>query len=479
MGKRFFIAAGGALDPERRKPPIGGSAYIIIDELSRSALVVDCGAYHLSEEELDRLNDALVSFDESQEYSMEVSGVRFPKFRSLISQPIPYDELDEEHIPNISLLKDMENIFCVATHGHHDHIGALPFLWRQYREKLHIFMTKPTFDICDWNWFDSLRIARREERQALFNRWDVNLMKKQIQCVNAGERVKAGPFTLDVFYAGHILGAIGVLVTMQNPRTTFFFSGDFSIKDQHTVRGAVFPDFHVDFLVTESTYAGKTSLPREQVESQLMADVRSKLEHGGKVLCPALATRVPELFAIFKRFGLADQYSLYIDGAGRELAELYSNHQAVDPSIMNHFIASSGDRNAIASSSTPLVVIAPSGMLAGGHAIRYLKAWAQDPRNLIALSSYQGPCSTGNRILVAPEGSTIRVDKGEYMNLNARVRNYALSGHADGEEIMQTIDHFNPQTAFLVHGDEGGMESIVADYGPRAIKTALNTFYGV
>lgn len=473
-----FIAFGGALDPKRERPPIGGSEYAFIDWDTRTALLIDCGAYHLSAKERERQSRALLA-PALPLFDHEILGKQSFPIWSKMGAITRYTE--ENDLPEISsndeeILHNMREIYVIASHGHADHIGALPYLKRRFPD-VRIMMSKETLEIALWSWYDSFRVAASEKRQMPFDAIDVRKIQKSIEFVAPHESVTAGSFHVEFFPAGHILGALCMKIT--HGSLSVFVSGDISFKDQRTRQGATIPVGKVDYVVSESTYAGNVGISREEAERRMLAHVRHTLTEGGKVLFPALAVgRSSEIFSILEAQGITKDYGVYLDGSACRLAKIYASHGALSSSIAQHFVDSLALRREILYSDRPLVVIAPSGMLSGGQAVRYTQAWAAYPRNLIALSSYQDPCSPGSRLLDIKRGEKVYF-YGKTLEFNAQVNNFTLSAHMDGSELVRMIEHFKPKKAFLVHGEESRIDSMIAKFGKSVEKTFVNKEYSL
>jgi ribonuclease J len=99
----------------------------------------------------------------------------------------------------------------VLTHGHEDHIGALPYLLRAH--KVPVFGTRLTLGI----------VRRRLEEHGLLS--DVDLRE-----VAPGERVQVGPFTVEFIYVSHSL-ADSVALAIETPRGVILHTGDFKIDE--------------------------------------------------------------------------------------------------------------------------------------------------------------------------------------------------------------------------------------------------------
>lgn len=113
-------------------------------------------------------------------------------------------------IPDFSYLIEnkhkVKGIFL--THGHEDHIGALPYLLKEI--KAPVYGTKLTLALCD----NKLREHR--------------LNDEELYCVSAGTIVNVGSFSVEFINVNHsIAGAVAFLVS--TPLGKIFISGDFKV----------------------------------------------------------------------------------------------------------------------------------------------------------------------------------------------------------------------------------------------------------
>ncbi len=114
-------------------------------------------------------------------------------------------------IPDISYLeKNCEKIRAIfLTHGHEDHIGAIPYMLRSIN--VPIYGTRLTLGI-------------------LKNKLEEHHLEKitQLNCIEAGSVTKAGVFSLEAIRVNHSI-ADSVAYSISTPVGTVIFSGDFKI----------------------------------------------------------------------------------------------------------------------------------------------------------------------------------------------------------------------------------------------------------
>ncbi len=114
-------------------------------------------------------------------------------------------------IPDFSyILSNKEKIKgLVVTHGHEDHIGAIPYLLKQFN--LPIYATKLTIGL----------IEGKLKEHKLTSSANLNV-------VNAGETVKLGKFSVEFIHVNHsIPDAVGFAI--KTPAGTVIQTGDFKI----------------------------------------------------------------------------------------------------------------------------------------------------------------------------------------------------------------------------------------------------------
>lgn len=108
----------------------------------------------------------------------------------------------------------------------------------------------------------------------------------------------------------------------------------------------------------------------------------------------------------------------------------------------------------------PIIIVASSGMAAGGRILQHLQARLPYPENTVLFVGYQGTGTlgkdlVGNKKLVHIHRDQIRVRAGiEYMS--------DYSGHADYNEILAWLRTFKkaPARTYLVHGEPEALAAL-------------------
>ena len=113
-------------------------------------------------------------------------------------------------IPDISYLeKNKEKVKAIfVTHGHEDHIGALPYVLKEIN--VPVYGTRLTLGLIE----NKLK--------------EHSLAKIKLQCVKPGDKVKLGSFKLDIIRTSHSI-ADAVALAIHTPVGTIVHTGDFKI----------------------------------------------------------------------------------------------------------------------------------------------------------------------------------------------------------------------------------------------------------
>lgn len=111
----------------------------------------------------------------------------------------------------------------------------------------------------------------------------------------------------------------------------------------------------------------------------------------------------------------------------------------------------------LARSGRPAVVIAASGMCAGGSIVNYLKALLGDPKHQVLFVGYQASGTPGRKIQkYGPQGGWVALD-GVHYPIRAGVESISgYSAHADQKDLLNFVRRMHrwPSKISLVHGQQ-------------------------
>ena len=351
-------------------------------------------------------------------------------------------------------IRDPEPDAVVVSHGHLDHVGAVPALLKGDRRPT-IHWTPPTAELartlardtlklhgnsplCPFSAEHVARLGEAEARHGYEEPFDV-----------AGG-VDCGGYEVTLFNAGHIPGSAHVLV--DDGETRLLYTGDFHTDDQRLVSGTTArPD--ADVVICEATYADVTHDERGTVERRWAERVKTTIWEGGTVVAPAFAIgRTQELMLV----AAANDLTPYVDGMGIEVTRMLGRHPEFlrDPEAFRRakgaarFVTGrDGQRERIAADNE--LIITTSGMLAGGPVHSYLPKIRGNPTNTVTLTGYQVEGTPGREL---QDHGRLAI-QGQVRPVSARVESYDFSAHADRGGLESFLDSYRDARVFVVHGD--------------------------
>jgi putative mRNA 3-end processing factor len=346
---------------------------------------------------------------------------------------------------------DVDPEAVVVTHGHLDHVGAIPSLLSgEARPPIH--WTPPTYELAQALARDTLKLHGNSP-MCPFTEEDVRRVTQVSETHGYGEPFQAAGHEVTLFDAGHIPGSAHVMV--DDGETRLLYTGDFHTADQRIVSGTTArPD--ADVVVTESTYSDVEHRDRGDIEREFVESVRTTIWEGGTVVVPAFAIgRTQEMLLICEAYDLP----CYVDGMGKRVTRMLRQYPDYvrDPEALRRATSHArfvtgrdGQRRRIVDSGT--VVVTTSGMLSGGPAMTYVPAIRSNPVNKITLTGYQVEGTPGRDLL---DTGSAEID-GRVMPVAAQVESYDFSAHADREGLLGFLDAYRDAEVLVNHGDRCG-----------------------
>jgi len=334
----------------------------------------------------------------------------------------------------------------VVSHGHLDHVGALPTLMNGFPP---VYGTPPTRELARTLCEDTLKLGTRR-----FGREDLMRLSQAWEDRDVDETFSPGTTGYDVTLreAGHIPGSSSVVV--DDGGTRLLYTGDLKTTPTRLLEPAADPPF-ADTVVVESTYFDHEHTDREALETGFVDSVRETLYEGGDVIIPVFAIgRTQEILMVLEEHDVP----CYVDGMGVDVLRTLRHHpdyvrdadalkraanhaREVDPSRRGRAL---GDGRA---------VVTTSGMMTGGPAMFYAKELYDNPANKICLTGYQVEGTPGRTAL---EQGRAEID-GTVLPLSAQVEMHDFSAHADGPGlrgyVRDAVDA-GAERVVAVHGDD-------------------------
>jgi metallo-beta-lactamase family protein len=371
----------------------------------------------------------------------------------------------------------------VLTHAHIDHSGYLPVLVKNgFTGK--IYCSSATKDLCSILLPDSGYLQEEEAKFAnkhgytkhqpavpLYTRADAERTLDHFRALDFRKQLKFGEEThMSLIPAGHILGA--TFVQFKHYGTTLLFSGDLGRQEDPVMHPPAVIQA-ADYLVLESTYGNRLHKKINPLD-ELSVIIKRTAERGGTVVIPAFAVGRAQHLLYFmyllKKDNRIPNIPIYLDSPmakdATEIFRKYTDLHRLNPELSQKvcevatYINSKEESIALDLETKPKIIISASGMLEGGRVLHHIRVFAPDARNTIVFAGYQaagtrGADMTGGKKEIKVFGETIAV--------NAEVEVLSnMSAHADYDEIMQWLSHFNhhPRKVFITHGEPEAAEAL-------------------
>jgi hypothetical protein len=380
------------------------------------------------------------------------------------------------NIPEFSI-QDLDAV--VVTHAHLDHSGFIPYLFYMGYEG-PVYCTPATRDLMFLLQWDYLDVAEREGKNLPYPRSYIKKLIKYVIPLDYGEVTDISPdIRLTLHNAGHILGSSIAHFHIGEGIYNLAYTGDFKFERSRLFEPANVRFPRLETLITEGTYGGSSDVQpsRREAERQLVGVINNTIKQKGKVLVPVFAVgRAQELMVALEEYmniGLLRRVPVFLDGMIWEATGIHTTypeylnkdlrdqifHKGRNPFLSDIFEKVTGtQKRAEVIDGEPCVVLATSGMLAGGPAIEYLKAFAENPRNSIVFVGYQSEGSMGRRIQKGwKEIPMSENGKTKVVQLNMQVNTVeGFSGHSDRNQLINYVRRLNPKPERFVvaHGEE-------------------------
>jgi len=384
----------------------------------------------------------------------------------------------------------LDNIKALlVTHCHIDHVGRIPFLLAAGFDG-PIYATQATAHLLPLVLEDAIKVG-------------VSRDKRLIQKVLARLASLLRPIPYDQWFdiegmpktkgrfrvAGHILGSAFIEIDAKGERV--LFSGDLGATYSPLLAAPKAP-YRADRVVIESTYGDKLHEGRRNRRKLLRKTIEQCLKNRGAVLIPAFSIgRTQELLYEIeeiihrKQVDWAD-LDVIIDSPlaakftahYRALSHLWDAEarrklsEGRHPLAFDQMITIDSHQAHVAcvkhikETGRPSIVIAASGMCAGGRILNYLKALLPDKRTDVLFVGYQAQGTPGRDIQTyGPKGGYVYLD-GERVDIRAGVHTISgYSAHADQGNLVRFVKRIyrKPHEIRIVHGDDEAKQALARE----------------
>ncbi len=413
---------------------VTGSKFLL--RTSSSATLVDCGLFQ---------------------------GLKELRLRNWVPFPVPPKEIDQ----------------VILTHAHIDHTGYLPRLHKEGFDG-PVYCTPSTAELLSLLLPDCGHLQEEDACYAapLFTADDGRETLRLLRPVDFARRVELGNGLAFTYHpTGHILGAGSLEI--QIGATRLWFSGDLG-RYHDEVMNPPAAGIKADYIFVESTY-GNRPHPDTDVSAGLAEVINRTAKRAGAVVIPAFAIgrtqtmlyhirrledsgRIPRLPVFIDSPMAVDASALYCKFGREANLKLDLTMTSDDCCTLRchetHFVQSVEDSKRINDLGKPAIIIAASGMAAGGRVVHHLANRLPDKRNTVLFVGFQAEGTRGRALL---DGAKELKIYGAFVPVKAEVVSISgLSAHGDQRDLMRWLSGFRhaPRQVFLVHGEEEGLNGL-------------------
>ena len=338
-------------------------------------------------------------------------------------------------IPDFSyLVKNAKKIVgMVITHGHEDHIGAIPYLLKQIQ--VPIYGTRLTLGLIE-------------------NKLKEHGLKAKFHIIKAGEKFKAREFKIEAIRTTHSI-ADAICLYIQTPAATLFHTGDFKIDytpiDGEPIDLAKFAEIGrrgVDLMLADSTNVlRKGYTASERVVGQTLDGIF--IEAKNRIIIATFSSNVHRVQKIVE---LAAKYGRKVAVSGRSMDNVVT--LASELGYLHFPAGTYVDLNKTRNIPDNQLVIITTG--SQGEPMSALSRMANDEHrsvklkkgDMVILSSTPVP---GNEKTVSSVVN--RLYEKEVEVIYNDIADIHVSGHACQEELKLIHTLIKPKFFMPVHGE--------------------------
>jgi ribonuclease J len=342
-------------------------------------------------------------------------------------------------VPNISCLKGKKKdiLGVVFTHGHYDHIGAVPYLIEK--------IWHPGFEMHASPLARGIIMRRQEDF--------TNLPKLNINEVKNGSKIKMGPFKIEFFHQNHnIPDNLGMFI--ETPVGNIVHTSDFKfdpspVNDMPTdiQKLKTLASKKVLLLMSDSTGAEEEghSLSEKTIEKNL-EEIFKKVN--GRIIAAtfsSLINRIQQMISLSEKYGRKVAIEGYSMRTNVEIGKVLGFIKAKKGTILKG--------KEINDYPDSKVTILCTGAQGEGSAVLMRIATKEHPY----LKLKKGDSVVLSSSVIPGNERTVQNLKDDILRQGCRVFHYKImdihaGGHAQKEELKEMIDIMKPSFFIPVHG---------------------------
>lgn len=361
-------------------------------------------------------------------------------------------------------LEGVEEVDAVfLSHAHMDHSGALAFFERK-RLGSRIYCTELTWTITKMLLSDARHLEQIRQVKPTFSEKDIERVEQDITFVEYDKEYSTqdGKVKFQYLNSGHIPGGASIVLKMEGKKV--LYTADMNTMETHLMVPSVVHKQcpSVDVLIIEGTYGSRNHPERAFTEEGFIKSIRTCMEGGGSVLIPVFGVgRSQEVLIILD--ALRGEYPIYLDGMARGLLD--ETLRSDDPYIRGTDVlrrmagyvkkVQRHDREGLLKKKNAIIV-STSGMVEGGPATFYARAFIEKKENFILLTGYQANGTRGRALF----DEHVFFEKGEAIPVRCHVRKFSFSAHLDRKALHRFMEAVEHKHLILQHGDADSLDAL-------------------
>lgn len=365
------------------------------------------------------------------------------------------------------------DVVCV-THAHADHIGRIPKLVKDGFTGV-IYSTPATQDLARVMLDDQCNImahnAQTKQEEPLYGKQDVQKAFTLWKTVPYHTMHEIGPgITMYCKDAGHILGS--AMIELSRNGRKIVFTGDLGnspslfLRDTETVTDA-------HYMVMESVYGDRNHESKETRRAKLTRIIKTTIAEKRTLIIPVFSLErtqdvlyeindlvesggikpIPVFIDSPLAIKVTDIYKKWVSEYKEDIQKRIAGGDDVFDFAKLKATARTEDSMRIQDIANPKIILAGSGMSAGGRIVAHEKHFLPDPHATILFVGYQAAGTLGRKI---QEGGRVVTIHGEEVVVRARIESVnGYSSHKDSDHLIEFVDKASAslKTVFVAMGE--------------------------
>ncbi len=352
--------------------------------------------------------------------------------------------------------------YLLVTHAHLDHVGRIPKLVKDgFKGK--IISTAPTKDLANLILDDTLQIiqskARRDGVLALFEKADLEKAFTLWSTVDLHTNFELGAgISVYARDSGHILGSAMFEVSDGKVKTAF--TGDLGNSPSLLLNDTEMLD-NPNYIIMESVYGDRNHEAKDERQRKLKEVINNTIVGKKVLIIPAFSLErtqmiLYEMNEFFEKNELP-QIPVFLDSPlAIKITKVYEQYKEyMNPKIQSEINGGDDvfkfprlkstqmtrDSERIDATPNPKIIMAGSGMSAGGRIVNHEKQHVGDEKALILLVGYQALGTLGRRL---EDGASEVQIHGQTIQVKAKVvKIEGYSSHKDSDHLVGFVEGSN------------------------------------